>query len=593
MKRSGSLALLIRSIVAPLRGAAYRAELQRAREKRAKWKSTVIDVGREAKIFAQIITSTYAHLGLYHRPNSEVDTPERKAKKHKVANITFEKIRYTEDLIWLKVLTRKRGYFGYKAALPVGVSVADLCTEEIKFNLSHACHRHVSFKVSDFHKGFWIKVSRLETIDDLPTLVRYADMLQWHEGTDPLKLPVVLGVGNNREVHQINLADYPHILVAGSSGGGKSNVVNVIISTLMRFCDPSDLKFLLIDLKRMEFPLYEGPHLLKPPILDIPGCITELKEIQAEITRRTDTLSGKSRKLEDWNAAHPDHKLPRIIIVIDEYAVLRLLPKRNTAEWIETTITNIGNLGRAVGIQMLICTQRPAVTVISNAIKINCQLVIGTRTRNMDQSRVIRDDGILAQLPLVPGRIVYDTGMDCETIQAALITDDDIKESIRIAMTKGPVKYAEPEPELPRWELPPLFKPGELSGEVPINSSVKVAQPAPARKPLVIEQVEPAETGIERFVRECCVLRSTGRTLSRTLYSAYKGYAAINGGEDYDAKKFGKALKALIPDLQSTKAYTKEGQQVRCWEGIEMMGQDKVLPSKTLIAADVMEMAAK
>jgi hypothetical protein len=525
-------------------------------------------VGGEAKIFAQIVQSTWSQLGYYHRPHTEFDSPDKKTKKRKVFHVEFERIRYTEDLIWLKVKTRKRGAFGYKSALPVGVSVTDLCTDEMRENLSHACRRHVSFKTDDYHRGFWVKISRLQTVDDLPTMVDYADMLRWYPD-DTSKLPVVLGVGNNREIHQINLVDFPHVLVAGSTGGGKSNVVNVIIASIMRFADPTDVQFILIDPKRLEFSFYEGsPFLLLPPILRIQECINVLKWLTSVINSRTDKMSGAYKKLEDWNRAHPDDKIQRIILVIDEYAVLRLLPNKSTADWIEGTITNIGNLGRAVGVQMIICTQRPAATVITNAIKINCQLVIAGRTRNVDQSRVILDDGEAAMLPKVAGRMIYDTGSDRETIQVALISDAEVRACVAIAKQK-------PRPTVPN----PLDSVrGLAAGNIPLlapGSAAPEPEPVPAATPppvapepvIRVAHSVPVEDAVRQFLAARCILVESARTFSAALYSAYQIYAATNDLPELSKSAFGTALQLVVPSLRSTST-TINGIAGRVWNGI-------------------------
>lgn len=433
---------------------------ERLNDKRLK--STERTVLPEARVYAEIIQSTLDHAGLYHRPHHEFDGPEQKQRAKKKASIGFDWIGYNENVVWLRIKTTKRGLFNrHVSALPQDVSIEDICNDIMRENLSHAVKRTVRFKRNEYSKGLWIKVFRLETVDDLPAMVEYQKIRKWYPANDEKqilsKMPILLGVGEYRYIHQVNLNDYPHILVAGASGGGKSNIVNIMISTLIRYISPSDLQLVLIDPKRIEFSFYEGiPHLHgKGVVMDIHEAIKTFEWVVSELERRNKLLQGNVKNIAEHNEAHPDKKLPMIMVIVDEYAALKLLPSKRVADQVEALIAQISNMGRAVGIKLVLCTQRPVVNVISNAIKLNCELVIGVKTRNIDQSRVILDDGELALLPKVKGRCIYDTGMDRETVQSAFISNADVRECIGISKGKdaGFILLVDDQPDIDKQKL--------------------------------------------------------------------------------------------------------------------------------------------
>jgi predicted transcriptional regulator len=281
----------------------------------------------------------------------------------------------------------------------------------------------------------WVVVDRLAGMDGLPNRVPFTAMLEHYPIVDIEKAPLILGVGKHRQIQTVYLADHPHVLIAGSSGGGKSNMVNNIISQLMWFIEPDAIKFTLIDLKRMEFGLYTGsPHLSGPVIFTAEDAIKALDELIVEVLRRADLLSGKAKELSVWNKRFPDQRMPRLVVVIDEFAELMLASGSKTAKIIEDSVTRLVNLGRAVGVHAIICTQRPAVSVLPNSIKINMPLIISGRVQSGAQSKVIVDNDDAASLPLDPkGRMLYLSGSARQEIQTPFIDDDEVKTAVRIA----------------------------------------------------------------------------------------------------------------------------------------------------------------
>jgi hypothetical protein len=413
---------------------ARRASRQRAAEKELKK-----ELLKESKLYEQIVVTRWAALGAYHRPRTQWDGPEKAQKKRKIQHVKFEYIAVSPESMFYKILTRRRagimGLFGAQNALPADVRVLDLISEETLNELSYACHRRVRAINEDPRFGVWVVVDRLAGMDGLPNKVPFTAMLEHYPIEEIEKAPIILGVGKHRQVQTVYLSDHPHVLIAGSSGGGKSNMVNNIISQLMWFTDPESIKFILIDLKRMEFGMYIGsPHLKGPVIFTAEDAIKALNDLITEVLRRADLLSGKAKELSVWNKRYPDQRMPRLIIVIDEFAELMLASGRQTSKTIEDLVTRLVNLGRAVGVHAIICTQRPAVAVLPNSIKINMPLIVSGRTQSAAQSSVIVDNADAANLPLDPrGRMIYLSGSQRQEIQTPFIDDEDVRTAVRIA----------------------------------------------------------------------------------------------------------------------------------------------------------------
>src|SRR3989338_2149946 len=165
-----------------------------------------------------------------------------------------------------------------------------------------------------------------------------------------------------------NLAKMPHLLVAGATGSGKSVCLNSIIVSLLYQNNPDDLKFIMVDPKMVELPFYNGiPYLLTPVITDVPKTINALKWCLGEMDRRFDVLAAAGkRNIESYNAGAKD-KLSYIVFIIDELADLMVVAARD----VEGAIIRLAQMARAVGIHLVLATQRPSVDVLTGLIKAN------------------------------------------------------------------------------------------------------------------------------------------------------------------------------------------------------------------------------
>jgi hypothetical protein len=395
------------------------------------------ELAKEAKLFAELIQDCYTRLGEAHIPRSVVESSEgRRRRSAKVQKVQFEVCKTTPEVLHFKIKVRRRSVLRpwiLKNALPYRVFVGDLVRDETIRELEFATERHVEAIHDDPRYGAWIQVYRNQGVGGIPKNVLYRDMLEKYPA-DMSYGHIVLGVGINRAVHAVSIEEHPHTLIGGSNGSGKSNMVNQLICSLLRFTDPADLKFILIDLKRLEFSYYKRcGHLHKPIVVEAEDAIDSLQELVNEIKRRTALMDERAKKLSEFNELYPNERLPRLICVIDEFAELMFGADANVAKEAERLVKRISNLGRAVGIHLWICTQRPDSHVISNAVKINMPLVIAGRTQNAAQSGVILGNGEAAKLPLVPGRMIYQSGSQQHVIQAPYISREEILESVAIS----------------------------------------------------------------------------------------------------------------------------------------------------------------
>ena len=186
-----------------------------------------------------------------------------------------------------------------------------------------------------------------------------------------------------------DLGKMPHVLVAGQTGSGKSVMINTILTSLLYRNSPSDLKLILVDPKQVELKPYDDiPHLLTPVITEPEKCISALKWAVAEMERRYKALAdaGK-RNITEYNAEKQEAGMPYIVIVIDELADLMMMAARD----VEALIVRIAQKARAVGIHLVLATQRPSVDVITGLIKANVPARIAFTTASQVDSRTIID----------------------------------------------------------------------------------------------------------------------------------------------------------------------------------------------------------
>jgi len=216
------------------------------------------------------------------------------------------------------------------------------------------------------------------------------------------KLTIALGKTTSGEIYTLDLARMPHLLIAGATGSGKSVCINTIIASLLYLARPDEVKFMLIDPKKLELSIFkalEGYHLITCEDLDedvitrADNAIVALRSVELEMERRYEILASATvRNIDEYNnrvvSGELDKEfLPYIIIVIDELADLML----TSAKEVEEPITRLAQMARAVGIHLIIATQRPSVDVITGVIKANFPARIAFQVASKIDSRTILD----------------------------------------------------------------------------------------------------------------------------------------------------------------------------------------------------------
>lgn len=245
---------------------------------------------------------------------------------------------------------------------------------------------------------------------------------EWQALSSPLSFAIGKDISGVPVV--ADLDKMPHLLVAGQTGSGKSVMINDILTSLLYRNTPSDLKLILVDPKQVELKPYDDiPHLLTPVITEPEKCISALKWAVAEMERRYHALAEvKKRNIAEYNALKKEEGMPYIVIVIDELADMMMMAARD----VEALIVRIAQKARAVGIHLVLATQRPSVDVITGLIKANVPARIAFTTASQVDSRTIIDQ-IGAEKLLGRGDMLLLTPdmPKPKRIQAALVEDDE------------------------------------------------------------------------------------------------------------------------------------------------------------------------
>ena len=238
-------------------------------------------------------------------------------------------------------------------------------------------------------KGFvGIEVPNAEI--SLVGLIDIVDSEAFREKKSPLRIALGKDVSGKPAV--ADLGKMPHLLIAGTTGSGKSVCVNAILACYLLNNTPDDLRLLLVDPKRVELTSYNGiPHLLAPVVVELDRVVGALQWVTREMDERYRKFHGAgARNLEEYNrgaAARMEKPLPVWVVVIDELADLMLM----APDEVERILTRIGQLSRATGIHMIIATQRPSVDVLTGLIKANIPARIAFAVASQIDSRVILD----------------------------------------------------------------------------------------------------------------------------------------------------------------------------------------------------------
>jgi S-DNA-T family DNA segregation ATPase FtsK/SpoIIIE len=256
------------------------------------------------------------------------------------------------------------------------------------------------------------------------------------------KLALSLGRDVAGEAMAIDLEKMPHMLIAGSTGSGKSVCINSIIVALLYNNAPSDLRLLLVDPKRVELTCYNDvPHLLTPVVTEVDKTVGALKWAVAEMERRYKMFSelGK-RNITAYNAdPGPEGKLPYIVIIIDELADLMATSSKE----VEGSIVRLAQMARATGMHLIIATQRPSVDVLTGLIKANIASRIAFATASQVDSRTILDLSGAEKLLGFGDMLFISPGNKPKRVQGCFVSDPEIEKLTDYLKKQGEPQYNE------------------------------------------------------------------------------------------------------------------------------------------------------
>jgi DNA segregation ATPase FtsK/SpoIIIE, S-DNA-T family len=264
-----------------------------------------------------------------------------------------------------------------------------------------------------------------------------------------MEIPVVLGKDIAGEAKFIDLAQTPHLLIAGATGSGKSVCVNAMILSILFRRSPQEVRLLLIDPKIVELKLYNDiPHLLTPVITEPKRAFQALQYCICEMERRYSLLDhagvrdvkSYNRKIRDKGYAA--ERLPYIVVVIDEFADLMA----TTGKELESTIARLAAMSRAVGIHLVLATQRPSIDVITGLIKANIPSRIAFMVASKFDSRIIID-AVGAEKLLGKGDMLVSTVSDSFPIreQGAYVSEEEVEKAVEYLRTLGEPEYIDDE----------------------------------------------------------------------------------------------------------------------------------------------------
>lgn len=256
------------------------------------------------------------------------------------------------------------------------------------------------------------------------------------------KAPATFALGKNLygQSRVVEIKKLPHVLIAGATGAGKSCCINSIIVSLLYKASPDDVRLILIDPKRIEMSVYAGiPHLLMDEIIcDTDKAIRALNWAISEMERRIKFLADVNyRDIDEYNAdcqKNGYEKMPRIVIIVDEFADLMSTGKKA----VEDTVNRIARLARAVGIHLMLATQRPSVDVISGTIKNNFPSRVAFKVTSSFDSKTILDT-VGADKLLGYGDLLYmmPGASDLERMQGAFISNEEVKKVVDFVKDKN------------------------------------------------------------------------------------------------------------------------------------------------------------
>lgn len=397
----------------------------------------------------------------YKLPHIDLFAPDKPKSQSKEKNIVRKNIRILEDTfksfnIDVKVERAEIGpsvtKYEVKPAVGVRVNRISNLADDLALALAAKDVRIEAPIPGKSLVGIEVPNSEIATVS-------FREL--WEQSkTDPNKLlEVPLGKAVDGSACSFDLGRMPHLLVAGSTGSGKSVAVNGIISSILMKARPDQVKFLMVDPKMVELSVYNDiPHLLIPVVTNPRKAAKALQKVVDEMENRYELFSkfgvrniaGYNAKVEDWNAQSQEKQipLPLIVVIVDELADLMMVASKE----VEDAIIRLGQKARAAGIHMILATQRPSVDVISGLIKANVPSRVAFAVSSGTDSRTILDENGAEKL-LGRGDMLFKPIDENHPVrlQGSFISDDDVERIVTFIKDQASADYDE------------SFDPGEVS----------------------------------------------------------------------------------------------------------------------------------
>ena len=397
----------------------------------------------------------------YKLPHIDLFAPDKPKSQSKEKNIVRKNIRILEDTfksfnIDVKVERAEIGpsvtKYEVKPAVGVRVNRISNLADDLALALAAKDVRIEAPIPGKSLVGIEVPNSEIATVS-------FREL--WEQSkTDPNKLlEVPLGKAVDGSARSFDLGRMPHLLVAGSTGSGKSVAVNGIISSILMKARPDQVKFLMVDPKMVELSVYNDiPHLLIPVVTNPRKAAKALQKVVDEMENRYELFSkfgvrniaGYNAKVEDWNAQSQEKQipLPLIVVIVDELADLMMVASKE----VEDAIIRLGQKARAAGIHMILATQRPSVDVISGLIKANVPSRVAFAVSSGTDSRTILDENGAEKL-LGRGDMLFKPIDENHPVrlQGSFISDDDVERIATFIKDQASADYDE------------SFDPGEVS----------------------------------------------------------------------------------------------------------------------------------
>lgn len=314
----------------------------------------------------------------------------------------------------------------------------------------------------------------IEVPNNSIAVVSLREVIESKENNEPdAKLMISLGRDVTGQAILAELNKMPHMLIAGSTGSGKSVCINGIIMSILLRAKPHEVKMMMIDPKMVELNVYNGiPHLLAPVVTDPRKAAQALQKVVSEMERRyelfshtgTRNVEGYNAHIDEWNEEnnekHPH--MPYIVVIVDELADLMMVASSD----VEDSITRLAQMARAAGIHLIIATQRPSVDVITGVIKANIPSRIAFAVSSAVDSRTILDTGGADKL-LGRGDMLFlpAGGSKPVRIQGAFVSDQEVEEVVDFVIEQQKAQYQEEMIPTEVVEVPPHEETDELYDE--------------------------------------------------------------------------------------------------------------------------------